>query len=101
MFYACNKGFQLTFSNNLVISVMFGQGNYCQNRDVKNESETTSENAEFAVFSKSSGCDIYNETIGKNNGWRTSAEIAQIIHIVSTHNGTNEELVEKIKKITQ
>lgn len=54
MFYACNKGFQLTFSNDLVISVMFGQGNYCQNRDVKNESTTTSENAEFAVFNKSS-----------------------------------------------
>ena len=28
-----NKGFSLTFENNLTISVQFGYGNYCENRN--------------------------------------------------------------------
>lgn len=50
-----NKGFQMTFENGLTISVQFGGGNYCKNRnnDFMAESKidvVESPNAEIAIW---------------------------------------------------
>ena len=54
-----NKGFQITFENGWTVSVMFGAGNYCQNRDDKYwdrnmvaEATYSSKNAEVAAWDK-------------------------------------------------
>ena len=49
------KGFQITFDNNVVVSVQFGGGNYCSNKKIKIGSARTMDifccsNAEIAVF---------------------------------------------------
>lgn len=47
------RGFQITFSNSVTISVQFGYGNYCTNRDGLLESprgDTQSPDAEVALF---------------------------------------------------
>lgn len=49
------KGFQITFSNGVTLSVQFGFGNYCNNRngdmfDV--QGQTASKTAEIALFDK-------------------------------------------------
>ena len=99
MFRGYNKGFQIDFPNNLTISVMFGEGNYCKNRDTKDNPETVkSENAEFVVWHTDSTIDVYNDRLGKENGWRSPVEIAAIIKIVSEHSGTDDELRAKIRK---
>lgn len=35
MFYVGHKGFQITFPNNYIFSVQFGNGNYCGNYNKK------------------------------------------------------------------
>jgi len=98
MFQSFNKGFQISFPNDLTISVMFGQGNYCQNRDVKDHPETVkSENAEFLIWHTVSGNDVYNDRLGGMNGWRSPREIAAIIQMVSVHSGTDDELKTQIR----
>lgn len=47
------RGFQVTFSNKITISVQFGWGSYCTNRDgdmFSSVGDTQSPNAEIAVF---------------------------------------------------
>lgn len=47
------KGFTMTFSNGVTISVQFGTGNYCDNRDAiqtDKRGDTFCENAEIAVW---------------------------------------------------
>ena len=48
-----NKGFQLTFSNGLTISVQFGKANYCSNRNKENDAFVTEcDNAEVSIWDK-------------------------------------------------
>lgn len=37
MFKSVNGGFQITFTNNLTVSVMFRSGSYCEHRDARYE----------------------------------------------------------------
>jgi hypothetical protein len=48
------KGFHITFENGYTVSVQFGYGNYCDNRDVeiKNENGVISNDAECAAWNK-------------------------------------------------
>lgn len=41
------KGFQMTFANGNTISIMFGRGNYCSNR---NESNSSSNDVEISIW---------------------------------------------------
>lgn len=50
-----SKGFQITFENGCTISVQFGPGNYCQNRDADFDAPKTahhwkSKDAEVAII---------------------------------------------------
>lgn len=99
MFRAFNKGFQIDFPNGYTVSVMFGEGNYCENRDKPSGTSTESRNAEIVVWCTSIQLDVYNDKIGGNNGWRSPLEIAAVIHAVSSHNGTDLQLTQKIADI--
>lgn len=55
-----NKGFQITFSNDLTISVQWGTGNYCERKNLKEnflsdieKHVTESKDAEVAIWDKS------------------------------------------------
>ena len=51
-----NKGFQISFNNGYIVSVQFGGGNYCSNRDLPIEdygkSVPDSDTAETALMTK-------------------------------------------------
>lgn len=47
------KGFHIMLENGVTISTQFGYGNYCENRNKENESNSViCENAEVAVWDK-------------------------------------------------
>jgi len=78
-----NKGFQLTFQNGWTISVQWGKGNYCSNRNLetKDESMLEAKSAEIAIW------DINNESYKINGsdlvlGWVTTDEVAEWIEKV-------------------
>lgn len=50
------KGIQLTFANGWTISIMFGYGNYCDNKDkvIRYAYGTTCPNAEIAIWDNNS-----------------------------------------------
>jgi len=81
-----NKGFQLTFENGLTISVMFGTGNYCENRGASIEdfgkAIDSSNDAEIAIWDKKDNWfDFGGNTV---KGWVSSNEVAKWINKVST-----------------
>jgi hypothetical protein len=71
-----SKGFQLTFDNGWIVSVMFGRGNYCSDRwegpQVGEVADHSDSLAEVAIF-RADG------DIGDVQGWRTADEVADII----------------------
>lgn len=76
-----NKGFQLTFDNGLSISVQFGAGNYCSNRQssTKYKSElqqdtTSSNNAEIAIWNEEGKW--FNFGYDTVKGWVSADEVA-------------------------
>jgi hypothetical protein len=85
-----DKGFQLTFDNKLTISVMFGSGNYCSNKNTDFKTNglwrtTESENAEIAIWDKDDNwfdfeCDVV-------KGWVKTNEIGE--WIVKVKNATD------------
>ncbi len=50
MFKSRKNGFQITFTNGLTASVMFGEGNDCENRDKNPQFPIECRNTELAVF---------------------------------------------------
>jgi hypothetical protein len=83
-----NRGFCLKFENGYNISVQWGKGNYCSNRDMEefvpkgsNESAT----AEVLVFSDDPEKDnlIYFASADNIIGWATSEDVAFMIGILS------------------
>jgi hypothetical protein len=73
------KGFQTTFKNGFTVSVMFGAGNYCENRfsdlevgdTVKAWSNHNSPDAEIAVIGPD--CD-------QVRGWVTTEEMLEVMN---------------------
>ena len=111
-----NKGFRMTFENELSISVQWGVGNYCEKRDGGEWNEATkhdywdSNSAEIAVFGKNgefiniSGYELENEdgTVKKVNdvvsGWLSTDTVAKCITIVQSAT-TKEEIETKIRAL--
>ena len=78
-----NRGFQLTFDNGWTISVQWGVGNYCSNRnkETKNEPMVESATAEIAVFD----ADNKDFDFGGGQiclGWLSADEVAEWIEKV-------------------
>jgi hypothetical protein len=72
------SGFKLTFNNGNTISVQFGFGNYCDN---KNESKQGCKNAEIAIFNEAGRWHNFgNDTV---KGWCNSDEVAKWIDFAS------------------
>lgn len=99
-----NRGFKLNFENGVSISVQWGYGNYCSNRDLKKgmmdpmkpefalgfESETAE-----VLIEKGEGnpiTPIYAESIGKSHdglvcGWLTADEVVDAISWAKRYSG--------------
>lgn len=72
-----NKGFQMTFENGNTISVMFGVGNYCSNRNDLNivDGSVVSNTAEIAIWNeKDEWHNFGGDTV---NGFIDSNEVAK------------------------
>ena len=74
------KGFTMEFDNGNTISVQFGVGNYCQNRD--GEPKHYSIDAEIAIWNIKG--DMYNFGEDTAKGWCSADEVAKWIHFAST-----------------
>lgn len=92
MFHITNgKGFQITFSNNITVSVQFSEGHYCHNRFKKDKKPRNgiydSISAEVAVIDEESGefiTDIVmNETGIRTHNYASPETVAKIINEVS------------------
>lgn len=111
-----NKGFRMTFENELSISVQWGVGNYCEKKDSGEWNEATkhdfwsSNSAEIAVFNKEgSMIPITVNTIEFANGteesytdvvsgWLSTNQVAKVIAIVSSAQ-TEDEVIKKVKSL--
>ena len=87
-----HKGFHITFENGLTVSVQFGVGNYCENRDAdfdeaKKTEKWTSRNAEVAIWDKNDkwltkeyveqkGEKAYDDVVG----WVLPSEVLKILN---------------------
>ena len=87
-----NRGFQITFKNGWTISVQFGSGSYCDNRDLhghdmvewKNrDGVITSSNAEIAIWREWNDKWYEFENGDVVKGWCTPDEVAEWINKVS------------------
>ena len=97
MFKSVNGGFQITFANNLTVSVMFRSGNYCEHRDarcwelaadnIRANGSHTSEDAEIAIWENNAdgGCGRW-INIGHDqvSGYHTPDQVAFIIFAVQS-----------------
>ena len=93
MFKSMENGFQVTFSNNIVVSIQFNTGHYCDNgRSLSKVGVPTScPNAEVAVFRRPMiwiTKEVVKEALGKElsdnvMGYVTPDEVAKIIRVAS------------------
>jgi hypothetical protein len=84
-----HKGFQLKFGNGWIVSVQWGPGNYCDNRDTNYDKPEEldyweSKSAEIAVWhSENSRKFIW---LGSDSvrGWLTSDDVAKVLALVAS-----------------
>lgn len=72
-------GFQMTFANGNTISVQFGMGNYCNNR---NCSKSDCEDAEIAIWNKLDK--LYDFGGDEVKGYCSTDEVAYYINLAAT-----------------
>lgn len=79
-----NKGFQLTFENGNTISVMFGVGNYCSNRNTLKITDgyMVSDTAEIAIRDNEGRW--HNFGYDSVKGYIDSNEVAQWVSFASS-----------------
>lgn len=79
-----NRGFQMTFANGWTISVQFGPGNYCSNRDYTPYPKLYNEckNAEIALIDPDGNLDYNPEWHDQVKGFVTPDEVVDWIHDV-------------------
>lgn len=74
-----NKGFQIKFANGLTVSVQFGYGNYCENRDMRGGFGPTAppcKTAEVAVIGPGGLLALIGDTV---EGWCAPEVVADLI----------------------
>ena len=74
-------GIQMTFANGNTISIQFGYGNYCENRDI---SKPTSKDAEIAIWNSKQQWYTF-ESSNQVKGYCSADEVAEWILFASTH----------------
>ena len=93
-----NKGFQLTFKNGYTISIQFGRGNYCSNRNNVDKPQEQvsykSVNAEVAAWDSLGECVSLDSNCINNPVMYCSAdEVAELINKVKSFSKLNFEYV--------
>jgi len=85
-----SNGFQITFANGYTVSVQWGEGNYCDNRDNRaankfadNIPGVPCKNAEIAAWD-SAGKWVDMENGDVVDGWKTPEEVAAFIQKISS-----------------
>lgn len=86
-----NKGFHITFENGCTVSVQFGVGNYCENRDrwnVENEADSImwdSRDAEIAAWDANGDWirPDYEDWGDDVSGWRHPHEVLKFINYIA------------------
>ena len=82
------RGFAMVFANGWTVSVQFGGGNYCANRDAKwidnaEVGEKGCVNAEIAAWSaQDAWYDFGTDTV---KGWVTPDEVAEFIAMIAAY----------------
>ena len=75
------KGFQLSFENGITISVMFGSGNYCENKSIQFKTSG------FDEVHKSKDAEVYawkgDDNVPTVRGWMSANNVAKAIQIAS------------------
>jgi hypothetical protein len=87
------RGFQMRFDNGYMISVQFGNGNYCDNHSSQNswsdvlevQERYTSSNAEVAVI-KPDGEFVELTESDDVIGWQSTGDVAELIRYYSQLN---------------
>ena len=83
------KGFHMTFANGWTVSVQFGPGNYCENRNMAITVEQEqfagkkgSINAEIAAWNADGNWhDFGDDTV---RGWCSTDDVADFIHMIAS-----------------
>jgi hypothetical protein len=88
-----NKGFQMKFKNGNTISVMFGAGNYCSNRQAKSTDEIeNSKTAEIRIWHNAANYPqeesvyMFDTTNDEVKGWCSTDEVAEWIDFAANNN---------------
>lgn len=87
-----NKGFHMTFANGNTISVQFGYGNYCNNRNADfntllNKEDVKSETAEIAIWDKSgiwTTKDYFPDQCDDVVGYLSADQVLELMNRVAT-----------------
>lgn len=82
-----NKGFHVTFENGWTVSVQFGPGNYCENRDKDFDMPNVekywhSPDAEFAAWDKDGKWFDF-EDGDTVQGWGTPAQVLEFMTMIA------------------
>ena len=110
MFYATdNKGFKLTFKNGWTISVQFGPGNYCNNREDAYDTYRTkttgghlqrceSSDAEIAIWRNGGKLEqiTAHDTVA---GWVAADTVARVIAVLQAATGRKRKAVSAVAAI--
>ena len=72
-----NKGFQISFNNGYTVSVQFGSGTYCSNRDLPyGEKVPPSDTAETALMTKDGFVEYQGDDV---QGYMTPSEVLKLM----------------------
>lgn len=102
-----NRGFCLKFENGYNISVQWGKGNYCSNKNMEDfipEGRNVSATAEMLIFSDDKEKDklLDFQEVGTNIiGWLTSEDIGYIIGLLSPEDLDIKVFNSKVKEYFQ
>jgi hypothetical protein len=80
------KGFHMTFANGNTISVQFGGGNYCENKDLEdNKPNLTSKDAEIMVWDSNKNPIAIDGWTGDDGigAYLSSDDVAKLIGIIA------------------
>jgi len=100
-----HKGFHLSFNNGWQVSVQFGPGNYCEQRNEhydspKGRDSWPSSDAEIAVWHTSNVemVMLEHDTV---RGWTSADEVAKVLHKVSTAKSTltSKQMTKRLSNI--
>lgn len=79
------KGFHVAFANGHTVSVQFGYGNYCSNRDRRSQpgEDRASGTAEVAIWNAAGDWIRLPDWTDDVHGWQTPAQVLEIMQVVA------------------